>query len=725
MASLAWGLAIVRILRLRLNRLECLCIGYVLGAAIVSTLGLMLSLLTVARKGVFLPLAVVSATALIPGLRWLRSCAPTPLKSIPLAMRLLFITGFVIYGVLYLRQALTPETSPDAMSYHLGLVNLWNQAHGMRQIIDMYAALPDGIEMLFFFAFTIGRHSAADLIHLSFLMTLPLLMILYGVRFGFGKGSAALAALIMFVTPLVGWDGSVAYNDVALATVIFAAFFLVQLWRSERSAGLLVAAGLAAGFSLAIKYTAVFGILFLGAIILWQFRRYRRLPVRQVVIAVAVAAAVSLPYFIRNYCWFQNPIAFFGNSFFPNPYFHASSEQSYIQGQIHLNGVTWSELPMELTIGGSKLPESLGPFYLLAPLLLAGLVWRESRLLVLGFLSVGSAYAMNKSARFMIPALPLGLLALAFVLSRLPRLAGLVIGVVALAELIVCWPDVIDKIGTPRGEHVARTPWRVALRMTPEENYLLKASDDYVMARGVETHVPGRQTVFALAGGVAQAYTSHFILDSYHSAHSLTAASLFYSNAESERNGRRAWRVGFPEARLQRVEILQKGHSAGDTWSVNEVQLFRLGERVRPGSVLADAAPNPWDAGLIVDDLEATRWMSWDPMRPGMRIGLSFAGRPLVDRLDIRCGEGQWDSVMEVRVQAADGQWATPVSASWVTTPPLDLRKRATEVLKSWGIHYVIISEQAWRQENYRRQPEAWGLREVFATRGATLYEIN
>jgi hypothetical protein len=43
------------------------------------------------------------------GLRWLRRRDPCSLKSVPPAMRLLFITGFLVYAALYLRQALTPE----------------------------------------------------------------------------------------------------------------------------------------------------------------------------------------------------------------------------------------------------------------------------------------------------------------------------------------------------------------------------------------------------------------------------------------------------------------------------------------------------------------------------------------------------------------------------------------------------------------------------------------
>ena len=160
--------------------------------------------------------------------------------------------------------------SPDGTAYHLGLVNLWNHAHRLYRIADIYAALPDGVEMLFLFAFSIGRHSAAALVHFSFLMVLPLMMILYGIRFGISRGAAPCAAILVFVTPLVGWDGSVAYNDVALAAIVFASVYLLQMWRSERRTGYLAASSLLAGFAFAIKYTGGFVLLLVTATAIWE-----------------------------------------------------------------------------------------------------------------------------------------------------------------------------------------------------------------------------------------------------------------------------------------------------------------------------------------------------------------------------------------------------------------------------------------------------------------------
>ena len=68
-----------------------------------------------------------------------------------------------------MRYALAPETSPDGMMYHLGLPNLYLQAHGIVRITTtFYATLSQGMEMLFLFAFAFGRHSAAASVHYLF-----------------------------------------------------------------------------------------------------------------------------------------------------------------------------------------------------------------------------------------------------------------------------------------------------------------------------------------------------------------------------------------------------------------------------------------------------------------------------------------------------------------------------------------------------------------------------
>ena len=47
---------------------------------------------------------------------------------------------------------------------------------------------------------------------------------------------------------MVGLDGTSAYNDVAVATVLFGMFYLLEIWRGTDEDRLLIPIGLLAGF---------------------------------------------------------------------------------------------------------------------------------------------------------------------------------------------------------------------------------------------------------------------------------------------------------------------------------------------------------------------------------------------------------------------------------------------------------------------------------------------
>jgi hypothetical protein len=659
-------------------------------------------------------------------LPWIRSLKPARFDNVPLAGRILFAAALVACGSIYFQQALSPEMSPDGQMYHLGLVNLWSHAHRMFRVVDVYASLPQGLEMLFLFAFSIGRHSAAALTHFSFLMFLPVLMLLYGIRFG-QAGSAAIAGTIAFVTPIVGWDGSVAYNDVALAVSALAAVYLLQVWRQEKACGALLTGSLVAGYCLSIKYTGAFVPLLFAVTVVWDLRRERRDIAARMLLLMAIAMAVApLPYIVKNWFWFHNPVAFFGNSIFPNPYFHVSFEKSYIYNMVHLNGITWRQVPWEITVGGSRLPDSLGPFYILVPIALAGLFFPQERFLTIAALIAAGPFAANKSARFLIPALPLILLVLCSVLNRLTR-STWVLYSVAVIQLVLSWPAVVNRIHSPRlpDPALSSSSWRAALRKVPEEQYLTDSDADYAMARQIESRVPEGETVFALRAGAAQSYTTRFILSSYRSAAAERISDLLYAQEGSSNEFRWHWSAAFPRTRTQEVVIIQTANT-DETWDVSEVRLLDRGKMVT-GAHRGHwfASPNPWDADLLSDGLEVTRWRSWERMRLGMYIGVDMDVPQFVDGVELVSGNGPWATSLDAHIMKANSQKVCPLSAQWHAQPPLDLRKAAAQELKRNSIHYVLISQYAPDEQAFRKDPALWGMHELVSTREATLYRID
>src|ERR1700761_6835597 len=172
---------------------------------------------------------------------------------------------FLIFGayfVLYFFNAMAPEASPDGAGYHLGLVSRYLREHGFHRITwDMYASFPEGVEMLFLYAFAFGKHSAAAMLHFAFLVALFWQMVTYGRRTG-TEVLAGCAALLVFASPLAGKDATSAYNDVALACAAFTLFLLLQEWAEHYSPKVLIPIGLISGYCYAIKFTGGVAVIY-------------------------------------------------------------------------------------------------------------------------------------------------------------------------------------------------------------------------------------------------------------------------------------------------------------------------------------------------------------------------------------------------------------------------------------------------------------------------------
>ncbi|HZU27601.1 MAG TPA: glycosyltransferase family 39 protein [Bryobacteraceae bacterium] len=724
--SFSLGLSAVRLLRLDLNRAEAVCFAYVLGSAATSMLVFGAAVLWIAWEWVFL---VVTAAALVLLWReapWLRRLKAASLATIPIPARVVFLAALLAYGLIYFRQAVSPELSPDGMAYHLGLVNLWNHDHGLSRNITMYAALPGGMEMLFLFAFAIGRHSAAALVHFSFLMLLPCLMVLYGCRFGWRRGGAVLAALLVFASPLVGIDGASAYNDVALAVFVFATLWLLDIWRQERSASLLIALGLLAGFAFAVKYTAGFLVLYVMAVIVWELRRAPRLAPRAVLITALAMSVCALPWLIRNVVWFQNPIAFVGNDIFPNRWFHVSFEKKYEYLERVHSGLRWRDLPRELTVGGPNMQEAFGPGFALVGLALLGVIWPRTRFLLLAAILMVFPFNANKVERFLIPMLPPAMMITGYAIGRIPG-SSLLIALLALAQLVISWPRFDNRFEITSGWRIrAHIPWQLALRGVSDEEYLNRNAE-YELATLVEKYVPDRKIVLVMSDPIAQSYTTRVVIKSWESALTEKMSWMIWEAGTFPGRGR-IWTASFPESAVRELRLTQTAKTAdlNTVWSINEIQPWLRNARISPSPQWrATAAPFPWDAAPAVDGSLATPWRSWEALRPGMWFDVRFNRAETMDRVEVISVSPQWPTMMKASVLTDRGQWIPAAASFWREYDLPDIRKAAMQEMKRNGVEYFEISSDFWKSHIFQGDYAAWGVHLVASTPRSLLIRVD
>src|SRR5580658_950894 len=317
----AMGRLLFRPLRVHLHAMEHDLLAAVTGGALLSLSVFILCAVNAARTPVFL---VLGLAALALNRRF--GAAPAGrLPALPALWMFVFAAPFMLYALLYLSNSFAPEASPDGVTYHLGLVYRYFREHGFRVVTtNMYCSLPLGLEMLFLFAFSFGRHSAAATVHCCYLLALPLLMLSYARRIGRPRAGVC-AAMIAYLSPVVGIDGISAYNDVALATTAFALFYLLEIRREDEETNdrLPIPIGLLAGFCVAIKLTGFVAPLYATAVILIRKRPRALIPVS------AAAALIFVPWLIKDWLWLGNPVSPFYNRIFRNPYIHIQFEDIY------------------------------------------------------------------------------------------------------------------------------------------------------------------------------------------------------------------------------------------------------------------------------------------------------------------------------------------------------------------------------------------------------------
>jgi len=727
----AWalGAVLLRRLSIELYALEERLIAFITGSACLSALVFVLCSVKLARKGIFLALGfAIVGYAFYSSAHSARPRPAKPLAPLSTIWRWVFGISFLGFGLFYLIHAMAPEMSPDGLAYHLAVVEKYRAAHGFTVITtNMFDNLSEGIEMLFLFAFEFGRHSSAALVHFAFWIALALLMLCYGARIGRPAVGAA-GALFTALSPLVGLDGSVAYIDVAEAAVIFAVFYLLQVWDQNRNPKILVPIGILAGFAYAVKYTGGLAVPYAVGFIVFKLSKARKpmlLQMLRPVLAVCALAALSIvPWMVKDWIEVDNPVSPFANRIFPNPYVHISQEEGWRRYLQMYDLTSYSELPLQLTLRGNHVTGFFGPLFLLTPLALLALRSSAGRRLLLAAAIFALPYFSNVGARFLIPVVPFVSLALALVLEHVPWLLLLITVAHATASL----PPAYKRYTVSDGNWLLpKVSPKAALRIIPEDTYLSRESPEYNVDRMIERLVPPGDRVFSFYGA-AESYTTRQILISYMSAENEVLADILWTPLFGDYAPKRMLKFQFPARAFRKIRVVQTENVPDQQWTVAELRVFLAGREVpRASGWSLTANPNPWDVRLAFDNSPVTRWKSWQAAQPGMYMEVDFGWPQQIDSVVV---ESSLDfAKTKVRLDGLESgdHWITVSGRAdeSIRPMPVSLRLAASEELKARGVRYLLIDDSDLRADDFRVYAKLWGITQVGQWRSRRLYYIQ
>jgi hypothetical protein len=705
-------------LRLQSGRGEYFAVAFLVGSACFSQVVFLLCCVGLARREVFLAIGLCSAIGaarVVPGIKT-RSSFP----ALPCIWKWTLGVAFALFGIVYLVNALAPEASPDGSAYHLPFVARYLNAHAFRSMPgNFYASLPQGIELLFLPAFCVGGSSSAAVVHLLFLIDLAVLMVCYGHGAEFPV-PASLAAFLVFASPVVGWDGTSAYNDVAAAAILFALFYLLQIWDRERDPRLLIPIGILSGGSYAVKYTAAIAIPYAVGFVTWKLWRGRKPLLRPVLTVAALAALFVLPWMIKNAIFVGNPIAPFANTLFPNRHIHVSFEKQYLSSLRHYQLTSDWQAPWEVTVKGEKLQGFFGPVFLLMPLALLSLHQREGRRLLVAGAVFAIPWFFNVGTRFLIPALPPLTVALSLALSR--PIAWL--PTVALLHACLSWYATPFRYFDAYAPRISSFPLRAALGLEPEESYLARVSPGYKVARLIESGVPVGERVFSF-DQVAEAWTTREVLVGYYSAENETLRDILMTAMAAGLSPERALDLHFAARQALRLRAIQRGPADARMWQVSEFQMFSDDAPIVPDATWCFRAnPNSWDAHLAFDGSLVTRWQSWRASASGMFLEVDFPKPVQIDDVRLVGPVDAPDATIELQGMDTNGDWHTIPTRSSTTSIRVteNLRAGAMGALLDRGIRYLLVSPGIFGANEFHENADAWGIKLIGESGGTRLY---
>jgi hypothetical protein len=722
--SLAAGKLLLQLLRTKLSRMESNFIGFLLGAACLSTIIFFLTAAGAAYAIAFLfvGLAIISL-AIWRGAFRFPHFESSSVVALPAYWKITFGILYTTFGILYLGNALLPEHSPDGTAYHIAFVARYFREHHFPLITTtLYAGFPEGVEMLFLFAYAFGKHTAAAMVHLLFTMVTPFGMLAYGRRIG-APAAGVVGALLFFISPVVGKTGSSAYVDVAMAAVLIALFLLLEIWRTEQQKGLLVAIGLMAGFAYTIKYSAGLAIPYaIGCVVFHQWRA-RKPCLRPAVLVASFSLLLAAPWMIKNFIFLQNPVLPFASRFFPNPYFSDWLEKNWERATKTGGGVGLLDIPLEITIGGGRLLEVLGPVFLLSPLLLFGLKRPAARRLILAALLFAIPYVTARETRYLVPSLTFVSLGMALVLTRWNFVAVAVV----LLHAFASWPPVLKRYVHPYAWRLQDLDWKAVLRLTPEADFLRRKMEDYDVGLMIDKTVPAGEPVLAFAT-IQQAYHSHEIIVAWTSSFGNRITEVIRTPIAQPLQPTRRHDYRFPPIAVRKLRLTQTARSETDRWSLTELHIYHNEHEIpRVSKWRLKASSNPWDVAFAFDNSAVTRWASDTAYQPGMYVEVNFEGAEEIDRVVADCTRDQEQMRMRLDTEVLPGRWQTILETGHLSDiiAPQGMRASAVQELERNHIHWLLIRDKQGGADDYYQYQNLWGIRLVAATGLYKLYHLE
>lgn len=211
-----------------------------------------------------------------------------------------------------------PVTSYDALVYHLALPKLYLLRGQITPTPEnLYSGIPFGIQMLYGLTLALANENLAALLLCSFgIVTALTIWVL--LRRHASNHAGMLAALFYYLCPLVlygSWQSGIDLGGGFYLTLALSSLSLGLRNSETESRAWPMATGIFLGLAMGVKYTFLPIAAVFVLVIFWLRKRSgNTAAMKEAVITATIAAAVFMPWLIKNIFFYGNPLyPFFNN----------------------------------------------------------------------------------------------------------------------------------------------------------------------------------------------------------------------------------------------------------------------------------------------------------------------------------------------------------------------------------------------------------------------------
>lgn len=335
--------------------------------------------------GLSVGLPLIAGDAVASLIDWLKQ------KRLPSWRTAVWAIIFMCLALAVLIPAMAPPSGDDwdSLAYHLAIPKLYLEHHGFYYIdFASHSNFPFLVEMLYTPALSLHSLAGAKMVHYLYGVLLVLAVVML-VRKHFTPRAAPLGALAIAGMPIVLWEATTAYIDLATAlyTVLAVHLLLDYLDNSDRRA--LVGCGIAAGFAASTKMT---GLALIPLLAIWLladgFAYSRRIEWKRGLLYVGIALLVCSPWYLKTLVYTGNPVYPFFYSIFGGRDWTPELARNYAASQAEFGmggGVAnFLLLPWNLTFHWTEFCDRGQPWLIIGPMLLVAVPllllarWRKS-----------------------------------------------------------------------------------------------------------------------------------------------------------------------------------------------------------------------------------------------------------------------------------------------------------------------------------------------------------